>query len=207
MLSNDAFKNVKLPEKKFKTYPELVNWAKKNKLIDKESQKPKNLNEGEYAIPLKGKSKVKKINIKTGRLKKHKITKFEITTIKPEDRTLKNLPRYADKKSKVRFQDWLVLKNTSVSKHSVGQSSNGKWYGWSHRAIYGFEIGKLIKPGSIGNKFEYGDKQSKKYNDLYEKDPKKANEYLKELKKFEPYEIKTDDEAKEHAIRFAKDVS
>ncbi len=26
---------------------------------------------------------------------------------------------------------------------------SGKWYGWSHRAIYGFEIGYVVKGGSI----------------------------------------------------------
>jgi len=28
--------------------------------------------------------------------------------------------------------------------HSLGKSEDGKWYGWSHRAIYGFEIGDTI---------------------------------------------------------------
>ncbi len=31
---------------------------------------------------------------------------------------------------------------------SIGFSAkNGKWYGWSHRAIYGFKIGSTCKPG------------------------------------------------------------
>ena len=31
---------------------------------------------------------------------------------------------------------------------SIGFSSkDGKWYGWSHRAIYGFKIGSKCKPG------------------------------------------------------------
>lgn len=209
MISNNSFKNVKLPDKKFKIVPDLVRWAKKNKLMDKEvNQKTQlQLKEDEYVVPLKKTSKIKKINIKTGRLKNHKINKFEITKIKPKDRTLKNIPKYANKKPKVRFQDWLNLKKPSEISHSVGKSSNGKWYGWSHRAIHGFKIGDIIKPGVIGNKFEYGDKKNDMYNKLYEKNPKKANEYLKKLKQFDPYEIKSDDEAKEHAIRFAKDVS
>ena len=32
--------------------------------------------------------------------------------------------------------------------HGVGFSpKDGKWYGWSHRAIYGFEIGSTCKKG------------------------------------------------------------
>jgi len=32
--------------------------------------------------------------------------------------------------------------------HGVGKSQkDGKWYGWSHRAIYGFEIGSTCKKG------------------------------------------------------------
>ena len=31
---------------------------------------------------------------------------------------------------------------------SIGKSSkDGKWYGWSHRAIYGFQIGDTVKKG------------------------------------------------------------
>ncbi len=194
MLAINHLFELDIPSEKFKTYPELVRWAKKNNLMDKEIQKPKNLKEGEWAIPLKEKSKVKKINIKTGRLKNQKISKFEITKIPPEERTLKNLPKYADGKNKVRFQDWLCLKKPSDTQHSVGKSPNGKYYGWSHRAIYGFKIGDIIKPGHIGNKYQY----EKTFNN---------DEEFKKAGNFKPYTIKTDEEAKEHAIRFAKDVS
>ena len=112
MISNELFKNVKLPDKKFTIVPDLVRWAKKNKLMDKDVQRLNiKLEEDEYAVPQKNKSRVKKINIKTGRLKKHNEKNYEVTKIKPEDRTLKNLPVYADKKPKVRFQDWSMLKN------------------------------------------------------------------------------------------------
>lgn len=30
---------------------------------------------------------------------------------------------------------------------SIGKSTDGKWYGWSHRAIYGFKIGDKVKKG------------------------------------------------------------
>ena len=56
-------------------------------------------------------------------MKDSKIKKFK-TNIPPEKRTFKNLPRYSNKKPKVRFQDWLCLKNTSKSHYSVGQSPN-----------------------------------------------------------------------------------
>lgn len=55
-----------------------------------------------------------------------------ITTIPPEKRNTKNLPRFANGKAKVRFQDWLCL--DKLIGNSVGKSPNGKWYGWSHRA-------------------------------------------------------------------------
>lgn len=32
--------------------------------------------------------------------------------------------------------------------HSIGfQEAEGKWYGWSHRAIYGFGVGYTVKKG------------------------------------------------------------
>jgi len=34
---------------------------------------------------------------------------------------------------------------------SIGYSAkDGKWYGWSHRAIYGFKVGSKIKKGDCG---------------------------------------------------------
>jgi hypothetical protein len=34
------------------------------------------------------------------------------------------------------------------SKHSIGFSaSEQKWYGWSHRAIFGFGVGHILKKG------------------------------------------------------------
>ena len=64
---------------------------------------------------------------------------------------------------------------------SLGYSaSEEKWYGWSHRAIYGFKVGDKIKKGTCG----------------YE-----------EMKKRGLLNIKTEEQAKEVAKVFAEDVS
>jgi hypothetical protein len=35
---------------------------------------------------------------------------------------------------------------------SIGKSrKDGKWYGWSHRAIFGFKIGDVVKEGDLTN--------------------------------------------------------
>jgi len=177
---------------KFKNQYELVQWARKEKLIEPQKRDIIELKEGEYKVPRKERKKFKGINPKTGRKKNIKKTVYLKTTVKPEDRTLKNLPKDSKNKSKVRFQDWLMFKNTSRSKYSVGQAANGCWYGYSHRAIGEFCIGKEIKSTNIiGNKYTY---------DL------KGNEKTDKTE-FKPYKIKTDDEAFEHAERFAKNVS
>lgn len=33
---------------------------------------------------------------------------------------------------------------------SIGRGSDGKWYGWSHRAIFGFSIGHTVEKGHCG---------------------------------------------------------
>ncbi|MHA1867354.1 MAG: hypothetical protein ACTSXD_04755 [Candidatus Heimdallarchaeaceae archaeon] len=178
----------------------LVRWAKQKNIIPKEKrQTPRELKDGEYAVPRREKTKTKIINPKTGRLKNKKKIKFLITKLKPEDRTFKNLPRYASQgkqrgKSIVRFQDWLELhkpKGTPNTNASFGKAKNGKWCGWSHRAVYCFGIGDKIKPGSIGNKYRVNSN----------------NVEIDEKENFKPYLIKTDKDAMEHAIRFAKEVS
>jgi len=192
------------------TQIDLIRWAKNHKIIPRNtiSLRPPKIVDGEYLIPRKNKLRKQIINPVTGRLKNKKITTFIKTNIIPEDRTLKNLPRDSTKKSKVRFQDWLRLKNTSVSEHPVGQAANGKWYGWSHRAISAFAAGDKVKPGHIGNKFEYGKEIDDQYRQLEKsKGIEAADEYLKGLKNFKPYLIKDDNDALEHAIRFARDVS
>ena len=201
---------IEIDKDQFKNEFELVRWAKQKGIIPRNKRsldKPK-CEDGEWLVPLKEKKVFTGINPKTNRKKKIKKIKYIKTDIPPEERTLKNLPRYANKKAKVRFQDWLGLKNTSKSNHSVGQAYDGKWYGWSHRAIHGFGIGDIIKPDHIGNKYEYGKEIDKKYNQLEKtKGREEAEKWRKSLAKFKPYKIKTDQEAFEHAERFARDVS
>ena len=105
-----------------------------------------------------------------------------VTDVKPQDRSFKNLPKYSTGKSKVRFQDWLMIKPEKThpdhSACSFGKSeADGKWYGWSHRAVAGFGKGGKVSTDTCGN--ESG----------------------------KEYTIKTDDQAKDVAIAFAKDIS
>jgi len=147
----------------------------------------------EYEVPKIKREKNKKINPKTNRMKTFKKVKFEKTNIPPEKRTFKNLPRYSDGKPKVRFQDWLLIK--SDKEHSIGKSeADGKWYGWSHRAVYGFGVGDEIKGSSGGKKVKY---------------PKLPNgDFDWDNGKYEPdFVIKNDKHAREVAINFAKSVS
>jgi len=77
---------------------------------------------------------------------------------------------------------------------SIGKSEkDGKWYGWSHRAIYGFKIGDIVKKGDCCASSGWTD------------------EYLKEHP--DPYVLpigftaKTEEDAKKMAIAFASNVS
>lgn len=77
---------------------------------------------------------------------------------------------------------------------SIGKSYlDGKWYGWSHRAMYGFKIGDVTKEGDCTVSSGYTD------------------EYLKENP--DPYilpvgfEAKTEEDCKRMAIAFASSVS
>ena len=109
------------------------------------------------------------------------------TSIKPEDRSFKNLPRYSNKKARVDFKDWLMIKGEGGTQGGKGRvptpnyygksEADGKWYGWSHRAVYGFKEGDKIAKDTIGN------------------DTGKE------------YTLKGEPEAKELAIKFAKGVS
>lgn len=118
-----------------------------------ESAKPE-LKPGEHAVPHINKERVKDLNPKTGRMKTFKRTRWIKSKIPPEQRTMKNIPRFSDGKLKVRFQDWLQIKSQKVSPENKvntwGWSSNGKCYGWSHRAMHGFSIGEEIKPTTCG---------------------------------------------------------
>lgn len=106
------------------------------------------------------------------------------TDIEPEDRTLKNLPRYSTGKSKINFRDWLLIKKPSKFKslknfdYSWGMGENGKFYGWSHRAVGEFYPGKTVNPDICGN-----------------------------IKPGKKWKIKSETEAAKQAISFARSVS
>ena len=65
------------------------------------------------------------------------------TDIRPEERSFKNLPRDGKGKSKVKFQDWLGIKSNG------SKGTDGKYYGWSHRAVAGFKVGDTVKKGDV----------------------------------------------------------
>jgi len=101
------------------------------------------------------------------------------TNIPPEKRSLNNLPRDSKGKAKCKFTAWLGLKGNG------SKGSDGKYYGWSHRAITGIGVGDTIGPDHIAHK--NADKENKKDR--------------------KPYKIKSDKDAQEHAKRFMKMVS
>lgn len=78
---------------------------------------------------------------------------------------------------------------------SIGKSfKDGKWYGWSHRAICGFQIGDVVREGDITAESGW------------------TEEYLKEnpdknLALPVGFEAKTEEDAKRMAIAFADSVS
>lgn len=136
---------------------------------------------GQYKVPMIDREKEKRLNPKTNRIKTFRNIRYLLTDIPPEKRDFKNLPRYATKKPKVRFTDWLEIdcqkRNPNHSAYSWGWAPNGKCYGWSHRAVHGFAVGETVKPDTCGN------------------DSKKE------------YVIKTREQAEETAKKFADDVS
>ncbi len=78
---------------------------------------------------------------------------------------------------------------------SIGYShKDGKWYGWSHRAIYGFKLGYVVKKGHCCASSGW------------------TNEYLKEHPEEDTslpigFEVKSLEDAKKCAIAFAASVS
>ncbi len=87
-----------------------------------------------------------------------------------------------EKTAKMLCDDRGVLPEKSADSHnvaSIGKSDkDDKWYGWSHRAIYGFSIGETCKEGDCGYTPQKGE-----------------------------WEAKTEEDAKQMAIDFAKGVS
>jgi len=155
--------------------------------------------DNKYEIPMINKEVNRKLNPKTNRMKNFKQVRYHGTNVEPSDRSFKNIPKYATGKNKVRFQDWLLIKGEKSSPNhsvnSIGKSeADGKWYGWSHRAVYGFKSGDKVAGDSGGKKVEYPklkDGTQDFDNGKYEAD----------------FTIKNDDHAKEVAITFADSVS
>lgn len=112
-----------------------------------ERAKP-DLKPGEYIVPHREREKVRHLNPKTNRMKNFKRVKWIKTNIPPEERTLRNIPKYSDGKPKVTTTQWLEIKgkkrNPDSQVNTYGWAANGKCYGWSHRAIHGFSVGEEI---------------------------------------------------------------
>ena len=109
--------------------------------------------ENTFIVPMKKPEKYKKINPNTNRMKTFRKTRKLVTKVSPEKRTLKNIPKYADGKSKVRFQDWLGIE---AEKQGFGKSKyDNSWWGWSHRAIHGFKVGDKVTGDNMGKKVTY----------------------------------------------------
>lgn len=78
---------------------------------------------------------------------------------------------------------------------SIGKSfKDGKWYGWSHRAIYGFKIGDEVKDGDCC--------ATPGVTDEYLKDHPEENKSLPV-----GFIAKTEEDCKRMAIAFADSVS
>lgn len=116
--------------------------------------------------------------------------------------------KLAKKSKKKDFKERLKIKPEKINSNSnvcsIGKSEvDDKWYGWSHRAYHGWGIGdpiylpekevdKMIKKKHKDVEISLScDKYVKLYDEIQQNNPK----------------IKTDKEAKESAINFAKSVA
>ena len=174
-----------------------------------------------YTVPMIKREKYRKINPKTNREKNFKKLRQLVTKVAPEDRSFNNIPKYATGKNKVTPQAWLLIKGEKThpdhSVASIGKSeADGKWYGWSHRAIYGFKAGDEVKGDSIGKKVEYPKYTQSDVDDAQtaaaKSDKSIAIPTVGELDfdngKYEAdFTIKNDAQAREVAITFAENVS
>ena len=96
------------------------------------------------------------------------------------------------------YLDKGILPEKSSPNHnvcSIGKSIlDGKWYGWSHRAIYGFEIGDVVKEGDCT--------ASSGFTEEYLAEHPEESRHLPV-----GFEAKTEEDAKKMAIAFADSVS
>lgn len=93
---------------------------------------------------------------------------------------------------------YFIIPERSADDHnvcSIGKSlKDGKWYGWSHRAIHGFSIGDVVKEGDCC--------ASPGVTDEYLKDHPEADLSLPV-----GFIAKTEEDCKRMAIAFADSVS
>jgi hypothetical protein len=80
------------------------------------------------------------------------------------------------------IQNW---NNTKGNSANIGFNPiEQKWYGWSHRAIFGFGIGSECKKGncgySAGNKIDFAEKNLRWYGDTDMDETYKINSTVKE---------------------------
>lgn len=158
-----------------------MGWETKKSILVWLIMKFKKYDDKTFMVKKLKSEKVKDLNPNTLRMKTYNRTSYIKTDVPIEKRTLNNLPRYYNKSPKVHFKDWMGIEGKYLGRdssiHSYGKAeSDGKWYGWSHRCIGGFGIGDTVKSDTIGNN--------------------SGKEYV----------IKTDDDAKQAAINFAKEV-
>ncbi len=166
-----------------------------------------------FVVKMKKPQKYHKINPKSNRMKTFKKVRYMSTSMSPEKREIKNMPKYANGGSKVSFTDWLGIKD---SKKGYGKSANGKWYGWSHRAVYGFKVGDKVTGDSLGKKVTYpkitaaqvkGAEQGYKDNDGVHVIPKVGETDFDNPKYEDDFTIKDEKHAEEIAARFHDNVS
>jgi len=85
-----------------------------------------------------------------------------------------------------------IYNNNNVC--SIGKSyKDGKWYGWSHRAMYGFQIGDRVKEGDCCASSGWTDEYLKTHPDPFVLPV--------------GFEAKTEDDCKRMAMAFASSVS
>ena len=112
-----------------------------------------------------------------------------------KDRMPKDMPYKIHNELDDRFYQEYGIRARSNSIFVTGAYNDAKSYG------------DVVKHGHIGNKYQYGDKVNKQYNKIANnKGYEEADKWISKIT-FKPYTIKTDEEAKQHALRYAKDVS
>lgn len=104
-------------------------------------------------------------------------------------------PKIAERLWKKYGIETFELADPSHKVCSIGFSPRDqRWYGWSHRAIYGFGIGAVVKEGDCA--------ATSGFTDGYLKDHPEENKALPV-----GFEAKTLEDAKRMAIAFAESVS